>query len=277
MQKIYFEKMVDLNHQLSELLSISVDEAINYKIEDYGMKAQGAIEITGEFLKKAGKERFNETLEIDLLAPFEKVIDQRDFNIKVEDFDYRILEGNLLVTVQANVYGVVASEDKHIEDHCLRGEDEVFNIKVEDFDYRILEGNLLVTVQANVYGVVASEDKHIEDHCLRGEDEVDIDLVEEIKEALQQEEIKTDEVNSKEVITSNEGVVEQKREDKIEDLIEISDQQDLVPYYIHVSVLNDTYESISSIYNVPENIVREYNKDKTIEVGSLIVIPYYEP
>ena len=230
MQKIYFEKMVDLNHQLSELLSISVDEAINYKIEDYGMKAQGAIEITGEFLKKAGKERFNETLEIDLLAPFEKVIDQRDFNIKVEDFDYRILEGNLLVTVQANVYGVVASEDKHIEDHCLRGEDEV-----------------------------------------------DIDLVEEIKEALQQEEIKTDEVSSKEVITSNEEVVEQKREDKIEDLIEISDQQDLVPYYIHVCVLNDTYESISSIYNVPENIVREYNKDKTIEVGSLIVIPYYEP
>lgn len=230
MQKIYFEKMVDLNHQLSELLSISVDESINYKIEDYGMKAQGTIEITGEFLKKAGKERFNETLEIDLLAPFEKVIDQRDFNIKVEDFDYRILEGNLLVTVQANVYGVVASEDKRIEDHCLRGEEEV-----------------------------------------------DIDLVEEIKEALQQEEIKTDEVSLKPVETLLEEVIGQKREDKIEDLIEISDQQDLVPYYIHVSVLNDTYESISSIYNVPEKIVREYNKDKTIEVGSLIVIPYYEP
>ena len=32
MQKIYFEKWIDLNHQLNELLSLSVDESINYKI-----------------------------------------------------------------------------------------------------------------------------------------------------------------------------------------------------------------------------------------------------
>ncbi|WP_272482259.1 hypothetical protein [Thomasclavelia cocleata] len=38
MQKIYFEKWVDLNHQLKDLLSLSVDESINYKIESVGLE-----------------------------------------------------------------------------------------------------------------------------------------------------------------------------------------------------------------------------------------------
>ena len=43
MQKIYFKKMVDLNHQLHELISISVDESIRYKMETNGMRAVGSI------------------------------------------------------------------------------------------------------------------------------------------------------------------------------------------------------------------------------------------
>lgn len=228
MQKIYFEKLVNLNHQLNELISISVDESINYKIEELGMRAQGSIDITGEFLKRTNKERFNETLEIDLLAPFEKVIDQRDFNIKVEDFDYKILDGDLLVTIQASVYGVVASEDKRIEDINLR--------------------------------------------C---NDDVDLDLIEEIKEVIKSNEEKIDE---KEIqIESIEEIKREELDEKtIEDLIETSNQHDLVPYYIYVSSASDTYETISSYYSVPSAIIQEYNRDKTIEAGSLIVIPYYE-
>ena len=43
MQKIYFKKKVDLNHQLNELISISVDESIRYKMETDGMRAIGSI------------------------------------------------------------------------------------------------------------------------------------------------------------------------------------------------------------------------------------------
>ena len=39
MQRIYFEKWIDLNHELTELLSLSVDESINYKIESVGVRA----------------------------------------------------------------------------------------------------------------------------------------------------------------------------------------------------------------------------------------------
>ena len=38
MQKIFFEKWIDLDHQLKELVSLSVDESINYKIESVGVR-----------------------------------------------------------------------------------------------------------------------------------------------------------------------------------------------------------------------------------------------
>ena len=49
MQKIYFEKWIDLNHQLNELLSLSVDESINYKIESVGVRAVGSLIVKGEY------------------------------------------------------------------------------------------------------------------------------------------------------------------------------------------------------------------------------------
>lgn len=235
MQKIYFEKLVDLDHQLIELSSISVDESINYKIEDTGMRAQGRIDITGEYLKTASKERFNEHLEIDILAPFEKVMDQHDFNIKVEDFDYKIQSGDLLVTIQAIVYGVEASEDRFYNELSLREEDEL-----------------------------------------------DQELIEEIKEVMtsQRPIIENIEpVHEKRVIEEKvevEEVLEQKKDRSIDDLIEISDQNDLVPYFICVAMENDDYDTISSKYNVPSTLIREYNHNTLISKGTLIIVPYYE-
>lgn len=50
MQRIYFEKWIDLNHELTELLSLSVDESINYKIESVGVRAIGSLIVKGEYL-----------------------------------------------------------------------------------------------------------------------------------------------------------------------------------------------------------------------------------
>ena len=122
MQKIYLEKFIDRNHQMSELVSIHCDEAIDYKLEEAGMRAKGQIIITGDYLKTASKERFNETLEVDILAPFEKIIDQHEFSIKIEDFDYKLINGDLLVTIEAVVYGVENGEDKYYNDRYLREE-----------------------------------------------------------------------------------------------------------------------------------------------------------
>lgn len=228
MQKIYLEKLIDLDHQMSELLSIAVDESLNYKIEENGMRAQGRIDINGEYLKTASKERFNEFLEVDILAPFEKISDQHDFNIKIEDFDYKIQSGNLLVTIEAIVYGVQTSEDRFYSDDELR----------EDKEEEVLN---------------------------------DEAIIEEIKEAISSPEP----VVIKEVEPIQE--VKQERDPSLDDLIEISDQSDLVPYYIYVATDQDDYDTISTRYHVPAAVIRDYNHDIPVSGGTLIIVPYYEP
>ena len=111
MQKIYFEKWIDLNHQLNELLSLSVDESINYKIESVGVRAVGSLIVKGEY---NGNHKFDENIELDVLATFDKIVDQRDFNIKVEDFDYFIKDGNIQIKIEVGIHGVVEGEDRYV-------------------------------------------------------------------------------------------------------------------------------------------------------------------
>ncbi len=115
MQKIYFKKKVDLNHQLHELISISVDESIRYKMETNGMRAIGSIMINGEYKDTQEKHQFHETIDLDIFALFEKITDKRDFHVKVEDFDYHLVDGDLSLVIQAYVYGVLDDEDRVVD------------------------------------------------------------------------------------------------------------------------------------------------------------------
>ena len=71
MQRIYFEKWIDLNHELTELLSLSVDESINYKIESVGVRAIGSLIVKGEY--NDGK-KFHDDVDMDVLATFDKIV-----------------------------------------------------------------------------------------------------------------------------------------------------------------------------------------------------------
>lgn len=115
MQKIYFRKMIDLHHQLKELISVAVDESINYKMENQGMRAFGSIMINGEYKDDNEKKAFHDTIDLDILAQFSKIEDKKDYCVKVEDFDYTFVDGNLSLVIQACIYGVRDDEDRVIE------------------------------------------------------------------------------------------------------------------------------------------------------------------
>ena len=100
---------------MKELVSISVDESISYKMETQGMRAVGSIMINGEYKDDNTKQSFHETIDLDILAQFDKITDKRDFHVKVEDFDYTLNEGNMALVIQACVYGVLDDEDRVIE------------------------------------------------------------------------------------------------------------------------------------------------------------------
>lgn len=114
MQKIFYEKEIDLLHQLKELVSLTVDESIDYKIEDHGVRAVGSLAIKGEYISRE-KRHFLENVELDVYADDQKIIDRQDFHLKVEDFHYDIIDGNLKIKIEVGVYGVEEGENRYIQ------------------------------------------------------------------------------------------------------------------------------------------------------------------
>lgn len=54
-KKIFYEKEIDLFHRLKELVSLTVDESIDYKMEEHGIRALGTLAIKGEYLSDEKK------------------------------------------------------------------------------------------------------------------------------------------------------------------------------------------------------------------------------
>ena len=125
MQKIYYEKEIDLSHRLKEMTSMTVDESIDYKIEDQGVRAVGSLIIKGEYISDENRI-FVENIDLDVFAEEKKITDQRDFHLKVEDFHYEIIDGNLKVTIEVGVYGVIAGKDRYVS---LSNEDPIDEIE----------------------------------------------------------------------------------------------------------------------------------------------------
>lgn len=208
MQKIYFHKTIFLDKSLKELISISVDDSISYKLEINGMRAIGSIVIYGEYNDKNQKNQFKETIDLDILANSKKIIDKKEFHVKVEDFDYSIQNGQLILTIQACVYGVKDDEDKHVYVDKKQVQQDAF--------------------------------EHIE--------------------SLLREEEKIEELPEMEMIDSMN--ITQEAHD------------DLGTYYFCVVQNGDSYYTLSLKYNVDEKIIRNYNDNKEIKEGQIIIIPF---
>ena len=218
MQKLYLKKVIDLNNDLKELVSVSVDESIHYKMEQQGMRAYGSILINGEYKNFTQKRLFEDSIDIDILALYEKIEDRNDFVVKVEDFDYRIHEGNLSLVIEAYVYGVKDDDDRIIE-----MENEKQNHEVSD----------------NVEELMRIDDELLDAFTIQP------------------------------VIETSMKEVSKIIEEPIED-----DDEDLGTYYLYVVNDGDTYRSIALHYQIDEQIVRTYNHDRSIEKGSIVIIPY---
>lgn len=227
MQKIYFKKIVDLNHQLKELVSISVDESISYKMESQGIRAVGSIMINGEYKDTISKKQFQKSIDLDLFAQFEKITDKRDFHVKVEDFDYTITEGDLSLVIQACVYGVKDDSDRVIEAINERSDADVVQ-EIEDL-------------------LREEEEKNI----------IDMDVPQEVQQPI--------------VETAH---VEEELKQESQNVGENEDDEDLGTYYLYVVYEGDTYRSIAEHYQVDEHKLRDYNHDRALSKGTIVIVPY---
>ncbi|MEG0366163.1 MAG: LysM peptidoglycan-binding domain-containing protein [Coprobacillus sp.] len=208
------------------------------------MRAIGSSMINGDYKDGETKDSFHESIDLDILAQLDKITDKREFHVKVEDFDYSFNEGNLALVIQASVYGVKDDEDRVIEAQTTRIS--------EDSDEDI-----------------ASE---IED--LLREEVVDIKDVVDVKEVdtpLVDMQIVTEEpvvqnISSMQVVSTEKHI---EADDSMED------EDDLGTYYLYVVQDGDSYQSIAAHYQTDEYRLKEYNHERSLDKGTIVIVPYY--
>ncbi|WP_308697630.1 LysM peptidoglycan-binding domain-containing protein [uncultured Thomasclavelia sp.] len=266
MQKIFFEKLIDLNYQLNELVSLSVDESINYKIESVGVRAIGSLIVNGEYNES---QKFNENIDLDILATFDKIVDQRDFNIKVEDFDYQIVDGNIKIKIEVGIHGVIDGEDRFVKDENIPevNDDPIKEIEslIRDSDFETQEKEVVEEVASN--------------------QEPELELTKEVYEpavmpnkedTVSNNASKTTEITPKEKMVVNE-INEQLQEKvyptKSRPIFQDSEES-VGTYYLYIVKDNDSYSSVAKRYDIDEKIIRDYNQDKVLEAGNVLIIPY---
>lgn len=275
MQKIYFEKWIDLNNQLKELLSLSVDESINYKIESVGVRAVGSLIVKGEY---NDSKKFNENIELDVLATFDKIVDQRDFNIKVEDFDYYIKDGNIQIKIEVGIHGVVEGEDRYVRDEQFAQDDTLEEIEglikeVEEKPVALVRE--VPDIEAKVVEEIpaVNEVKSFDDEIMATKKVYQSPADKEEPAVYSNHET---EVAKKEIAVANE-ITEQLQEKVYQSKSRpiFQDTGDSVgTYYLYIVKENDSYSEVANRYSVDEEIIRNYNQDKSLEAGSVLIIPY---
>ena len=330
MQKIYFEKWIDLNHQLNELLSLSVDESINYKIESVGVRAVGSLIVKGEY---NGNHKFDENIELDVLATFDKIVDQRDFNIKVEDFDYFIKDGNIQIKIEVGIHGVVEGEDRYglpatqekfnsnksvgqalEEIENLIKDTEPANASIEQLvrakpvevqetgpvtpayvaqakqpESKPMAAETTTSTVKEIKAVAKEMDNHPKnletskvavipqksESSVHAAKEPAVHMTKEpmahvAKEAAVMEVSKKETAMAEEISEQLQEKVYQSKSRPI-----FQDTSDSVgTYYLYIVKENDSYSEVATRYSVDEEIIRNYNQDKALEAGSVLIIPY---
>lgn len=235
MQKIYFKKVVDLNHQLKELISISVDESINYKMENQGMRAYGSIMINGDYKDENMKKEFRENIDLDILAQFSKIEDKNEFNVKVEDFDYYLNDGNLSLVIQASIYGVKDDEDRVIETDRLIENEEVHDEDISD----------------EIESLIREQDEVVEEVQTFNEPQIEVEKIIEDMPKVTQE-------------------VKKAKKEEMND----EDDNDIGTYYLYVVQDGDSYYSIAERYQVDEYMIQNYNHNRDLSKGTIVIVPY---
>ena len=275
MQRLLFEKSIDLDHHLTELISINVDDHLAYSQEEKGMRATGELEISGEYLKNISRERFNDTLSLDIFAPEDRLDKNDEFYLEISDFDYRIQSGNLSVEVTVLCHGIQESDEKRVE----IVEEE------EDQDEQALIAQLKEMIEPDPHKDALKA--AIEEELIRQEEESAVTeeevIAPEPDQASQVLEVKESEPVAEPVFESErpDQVAEKMSEPEkiirddyidVEDLFD-DDQDAYVIYRIYVVSPGDTYASIAMRYGLDADRLAHYHHEAPLVAHQLLLIP----
>lgn len=105
MKKMKIEKQLIFADHVHKVVSLHVVESLTYKHEEDGIRAMGPLSIKGQYEGDEGIEEFTEVLEMDVLAPQEKLSGE-EFLLKIADYQGVISEDGITIHVTLEIHGL---------------------------------------------------------------------------------------------------------------------------------------------------------------------------
>ncbi len=234
MKKMRIEKNLVFSGPVKKVLELKIREDFTYKTEIDGIRALGPLYIQGMYEGDYGAQNFQEVLEMDVLAPNEK-LNGEEFKLGVLEFQANPDSTGIHVTVFLSIQGIHDEQTTNTVSTAPIPMPTYNEIKEE----AVKEAMKPLPMESN-----------------KNSDSV--------QEQTQRNEAQT---------ASHENTNTEESIGEIEDLFEDANNT-YTSYRIIVAKKQDTYTSIASRYEVDEMALRQANHDKTIMEKTLVILPY---
>lgn len=233
----------------------------------------------------------NEVFTIDREFLFKSTIHEIT-SISIEhnyDINGSNLEGEFIISGDYRLHEIsINKEDFSFKipfNHEIRSNINLDTIDVEitDFSYDFNNGDeLTVHVEYLVKGdeaVLEFSDEDKLNEFLDNNKAVEVvSLLDEVKdEKTKEEEKKDDKLKD----TPKENIDDRNQNDdkKIDEnmiLNSINEEEEYIKYHVHTVTMNDTIESITSMYKISLNTLKKYNSFENLELNMKLIIPENE-
>lgn len=239
MKKMKIEKQLIFADHVHKVVSLAVEESLTYKHEEDGIRAMGPLSIQGQYEGDDGIEDFFETLEMDVLAPQEKLNGEK-FYLEIADYQGIASEDGIQIYVTLYIHGLKETNKQSVEP---------VNVPVEPVAEPLTSTPVMAPIKEypKPEPVLAKEE---------------IQVIEQVNVQHPSESTSEDQGNS---TTVNE----------FEDLFPDAEST-YTSYRIIVAKPNDTYTGIAQRYDVDETALRDTNKNKEILPKTLVILPFQQ-
>lgn len=302
-QIIPYKKDIVFKTNIANITSISLEHEEKIK--------EG--EVIGDFSIFGEYKIHNDTTEKELFKyrlpfsiDFTENIDKDSIKIDIEDFNYEIIESDVLrinIEFSLNATEIVLKKEVKVEeisdeelrelDEFLAEDDGEEDVSLEELERQLQEYTcfdkeveaLSKEITDNARGEIVEElDEDEEIEVLDEEPEAvvveldNLDIEESILEAkdempVEQTEIREEEeLNMEEIIKNVNEVQEENMEIEGQEIIKTVENE-YVTYHIHIVNENESIDDIMKKYECSLEVIKMYNDITSIAVGDKIIIP----
>lgn len=106
MQSLVLEKTIVFPKTVDELIQVTIDDAIDYVNKSEGVLIKGKIYLNGEVSLEGDISEFLDTLDVDIYASLDQLIDKKQVQLRVDDFDFHLKDNKLTFYLKVLIEGV---------------------------------------------------------------------------------------------------------------------------------------------------------------------------